>query len=112
MWEVAIAVVCNTCRALFSLQALTVSAFCRKRKIGALEQVQQNTKYQAGKVWCVPERLFAMFQEYTFLAIKAVTDLKLHLFRAKKRDIESGQLPPCEDCLLMHTRSVPLISWA
>jgi len=32
-----------------------------------------------------------------------VNELRYQLFRAKKGEVESGQLPPCEDCLLMHS---------
>ena len=31
-----------------------------------------------------------------------VNELRFRLFRAKKGEVESGQLPSCEDCLFMH----------
>lgn len=93
----------------------TVSAFDGKGKIGALKLVQQNKKYQdafiqLGEGWSVSDSLFAVLEEFTCClyartsAITAVNDLRFRLFRAKKGDIESGQLPPCKDCLLTHTR--------
>ena len=32
-----------------------------------------------------------------------VNELRYQLFHAKKGEVESGQLFPCEDCLLMHS---------
>lgn len=34
---------------------------------------------------------------------KRYRKLRYQLFHAKKGEVESGQLPPCEDCLLMHS---------
>ena len=57
------------------------------------------------------ERLFAVLEKFTCRlyartsAVTTVNDLRFQLFRAKKGDIESGQLPPCKDCILMHTPS-------
>ena len=50
-----------------------------------------------------------MLQEFTCKLYAArcpnatVNELRYQLFRAKKGEVESGQLPPCEDCLLMHS---------
>ena len=50
-----------------------------------------------------------MLQEFTckLYASKCTTnkvnELRYQLFRAKKGEVESGQLPPCEDCLHMHS---------
>ena len=83
--------------------------------ICALKLVQQNKKYQdaflqLGKGWSMSESLFAVLEQFICRlyahtsAITTVNDLHFQLFRDKKGDIESGQLPPCQDFLLMHTR--------
>ena len=76
--------------------------------------MQKNTKYQdaiteLGKEWSVPGDLFNVLEEFTCRLYAArcpnatVNELRNQLFRAKKGEVESGQLPPCEDCLLMHS---------
>ena len=76
--------------------------------------MQRNTKYQdaiteLGKEWSVPVDLFNALQEFTCKLYAArcpnatVNELRYQLFRAKKGEVESGQLPPCADCLLMHS---------
>lgn len=108
----------NTCFALPGLHSFTgcdtLSAFGGKGKIGVFKLVQKKTKYQVaftqlGKEWSVPGDLFNMLQEFTCKLYAArcpnatVNKLRYQLFRAKKGEVESGQLPPCEDCLLMHS---------
>ena len=88
----------------------TVSAFGGKGKISAFTLLQKNTKYQdaftqLGKEWSVPGDLFNVLQEFTckLYAARCPNTTVNELFCAKKREVESGQLPPCEDCLLMHS---------
>ena len=92
----------------------TVSAFGGKGKISAFKLMQKNTKYQdaftqLGKQGSMPRDLFNVLQEFTCKLYAArcrngtVNELRYQLFRAKKGEVESGQLPPCEDCLFMHS---------
>ena len=91
----------------------SVSAF--SGKVSTFRLLQKNKKYQEaftqlGKEWSVPESIFAVLQEFTCRLyasrslIATMNDLRFQLFRAKKGDVESGQLPPGKDCLLLHTR--------
>ena len=117
--KVACTVGHGTCCALPGMHSFTgcdsVSAFSGKGKVSAFKLLQKNKKYQEaftqlGKEWSVPESIFAVLQEFTCRLyasrspIATVNDLRFQLFRAKKGDVESGQLPPCKDCLLLHTR--------
>ncbi|XP_078353848.1 uncharacterized protein LOC144638526 [Oculina patagonica] len=116
--KVAAAVGHNMCSALPGMHAFTgcdtVSAFGGKGKISALKLVQKNRKYQdafsqLGKDWSMSSTLFSVLQEFTCKLYanrcpsNTVNDLRYQLFRAKKGEIESGQLPPCQDCLFMHS---------
>ena len=114
--KLAAAVGHNTCCALPGLHSFTgcdtVSAFWGKGKISAFQIMQKNMKYQdaftqLGKKWSVPRDLFNVLQEFTckLYATRCpnatINELRYQLFRAKKGEVESGQLPPCEDCLFM-----------
>lgn len=116
--KVAAAVGHNMCCALPGLHSFTgcdtVSAFGGKGKIHAFKLRQKNRKYQdaftqLGKEWSVPRDLFSVLQEFTCKLYAnrcpsaTVNELRYQLFRAKKGEIESGRLPPCEDCLFMHS---------
>lgn len=116
--KVAAAVGQNTCFALPALHSFTgfdtVSAFGGKGKISAFKLMQKNTKYQdaftqVGKEWSVPGDLFNVLQGFTCKLCAArcpnatINELRYQLFCAKKGEVESGHLPPCEDYLLMHS---------
>ena len=111
-------------RASHFLDCIRSQAFGGKGKISAFKLVQKKTKYQdaftqLGKEWSVPGDLFNMLQEFTCKLYAArcpnatVNKPRYQLFCAKKGEVESGQLPPCEDCLLVHSLgwSVAPCSW-
>ncbi len=64
---------------------------------------------QLGEQWSVSQELFTVLQEftcklyYTHTTATLVNDQRYQLFRAKKGDVQSGQLPPCADCLFLHS---------
>ena len=63
-----------------------------------------------GENWQLAPELFLMLQEFTCRIyasqspITQVNELQYQLFRLKRGDIESGQLPPCEDTLYLHAQ--------
>ena len=65
---------------------------------------------ELGKEWLLTDELFSKLEEFTCRLyanrsfIKDVNSMRYQLFRAKKGEIESGQLPPCEDCLTLHAK--------
>ena len=116
--KVAAAVGHDTCCALPGLHSFTrcdtVSAFGGNGKIIAFKLMQKNTRYQdsftqLGKERSGPRDLVNMLQEFTCklhatrFPNASVNELRYQLFRAKKGEVESGQLSPCEDCLFMHS---------
>ena len=91
----------------------TVSSFAGKEKTSAFKLMQKNRKYQdaftlLGKERQKPRDLSRLLQEFTckLYATRCpsatVNELRYQLFRAKKGEVESGQLPPFEDCLFLH----------
>ena len=62
-----------------------------------------------GKTWEVPPELFLILQEFTCRmyapqsSITQVNELRYQLFRLKKGNVESAQLPTCEDIFYLHT---------
>ncbi|CAM1318477.1 Uncharacterised protein r2_g2648 [Pycnogonum litorale] len=109
---------CGVCSALPGLHAWsgcdTVSALASQGKIKALKLVQANDLYlqaftDLGSSWNVPAEVFNSIQAFTCqlyaknTKIVGVNSLRYHMFCAKKGQIESGQLPPCEDSLMQHT---------
>ncbi|KAG0727761.1 hypothetical protein GWK47_033971 [Chionoecetes opilio] len=83
-------------------------------KIKALKLVQANDLYlqaftDLGSSWNVPTDVFNSIQAFTCqlyarnTKIVGANSLRYHMFCAKKGQIESGQLPPCEDSLMQHT---------
>ncbi|KAG0711428.1 hypothetical protein GWK47_020627 [Chionoecetes opilio] len=92
----------------------TVSALASQGKIKALKLVQANDLYlqaftDLGSSWNVPTDVFNSIQAFTCqlyagnTKIVGAISLRYHMFCAKKGQIESGQLPPCEDSLMQHT---------
>ena len=75
--------------------------------------VRTDTSYQEtfkglGQSWDLSEELFQRIEEFTSHMYAAnsstgeVNQLRYQLFCAKRGEVESSQLPPCRDCLLMH----------
>ena len=95
------------------LQVVTLSAFGGKGKLSALRLGQKNKKYQeafsqVGEEQSLSEKILKVLEEFacrlyaTSSPNVCVKDMRFKLFRAKKGDVEPGQLPPCKDCLNLH----------
>ena len=108
----------DVCRSLIGLHAWTgcdtVSSFAGQGKVKALALVQKENKFKVafgdlGREWRVTEELFDIIQEFTCrlycrnTSVSKVNALRYDIFQAKKGDVVSGQLPPCEDALRQHT---------
>ena len=109
----------NTCKALQGMHAFTgcdsVSAFSGRGKVSALKLVMKGGRLQKamaglGKTWTLSEELFTLLQEFTCKMYASqttlcnVNDLRYQLFRIKKGDVDSSQLPPCKDTLMLHAK--------
>ena len=107
----------SVCDSLIGMHAFTgcdtVSAFAGRGKMTTLKQVKMNKTYQdafheLGRSWEVSPELFEKLQEITchmYLPSTHTTEvnkLRYELFCARRGEVESSQLPPCEDCLFMH----------
>ncbi|KAG0716309.1 hypothetical protein GWK47_009996 [Chionoecetes opilio] len=107
----------SVCDSLIRMHAFTgcdtVSAFAGRGKMTALKQVKMDKTYQdafheLGRSWEVSPELFEKLQEITchmYLPSTHTTEvnkLRYELFCARRGEVESSQLPPCEDCLFMH----------
>ncbi len=115
--KVAATVDIDVCRALVGMHAYTgcdaVSEFAGKGKVKALKLLtsnkeHQNTFLKLGQEWDLSADLMDKLEAFTCLlyapkvSTTKVNDLRYNLFCAKKGEIESHQLPPCEDCLANH----------
>jgi len=91
----------------------TVSSFAGRGKMTILKQMKSNETYQEafselGRSWEVSTDLFQQLKEITchmYLPstnTREVNQLRYQLFCARRGEVESSQLPPCEDCLFMH----------
>ncbi len=109
----------DTCLALMGLHAWTgcdtVSALAGQGKIKALNIIPKHPKFRKafemlGKDWDLPQQVFCDIQEFACKLYcstprtSVVNELRYNMFRNRKGDVESGQLPPCEDTLKQHTR--------
>ncbi|KAL8624539.1 hypothetical protein ACOMHN_005841 [Nucella lapillus] len=109
----------SVCTALLGLHAYTgcdsVSPFAGKGKVAALKMLKSNENVQQafsdlGKDWELSGELFEKLEQFTckLYAPKqpttGVNELRYQLFCAKNGDIESHQLPPCQDCLWKHAQ--------
>ena len=85
-----------------------------KEKIKAWKILQQHPTYRQafislGASWYLTPEAFHKIQKFTCqlyskrTKITKVNDLHYQMFCAKNEDIESEQLPPCEDMLRQHT---------
>ena len=107
----------DTCAALIGMHSFTgcdsVSAFGGCGKVSAMKLVLKDktlrdTMCTLGQEWTLTNDLFLKLQQFTCLmyskktTVAEVNELRYQLFRAKTGAIESGQLPPCEDCLFLH----------
>ena len=105
------------CKCLPGLHAFTgcdsVSAFSGKGKLTALKLVKRRPAYQElfqqlGVEWELSNELFVRLQEFTCLMYSSnpgtrdVNVLRYRLFCARKGELESHQLPPCQDTLRKH----------
>jgi hypothetical protein len=107
----------DVCDALLGVHAFTgcdsVSAFGGRGKVAGLKIVSKDDELrkalaQLGENWILSAELFSLLQEFTCrlyasqTTIKNVNDLRYQIFRTKNGDVESSQLPPCEDSLKQH----------
>ena len=91
----------------------TVSAFAGRGKIGALKQMKcdeskQEVFSELGKSWDTSNDLLMKTERLTCqlyvptTQISEVNTLRYKMFCAKRAQVESSQLPPCQDCLYRH----------
>ena len=107
----------DVCDALIGMHAFTgcdtVSAFAGRGKMTTCKKMKTDKIYRAafselGRSWEVSENLFQNLQKITCHMYMAsaqtseVNKLRYQLFCAMRGEVESSQLPPCEDCLFMH----------
>ena len=105
--------------ALIGLHAFTgcdtVSAFVGRGKTAPLDRLRSSREFQEtfaslGATWDVSDELFAVLQHFTCLLYapssntRHVNELRYEMFLAKRGEVESSLLPPCEDSLLKHAR--------
>ena len=106
----------DKCQALVGLHAFTgcdtTSAFTGKGKIQPLKLLDtphlEEAMVNLGKDWKLSSDDFKLLEEFTcrmYLKksnITGVNELRHNIFRAKRGEVESGQLPPCQDALYQH----------
>ena len=91
----------------------TVQCICRPWQDECLEvnEVRENLQEafsELGRSWNVSPDLFEKLQEITgHMSVPAtytseVNKLRYQMFCARRGELESSQLPPCQDCLSMH----------
>ena len=89
----------------------TVSALANQKN-KSLENCAATSIYRQaslGSSWSLAPETFSLIQKFTCqlysknTKITKVNDLRYQVFCAKNGDVESGQLPPCEDTLRQHT---------
>ena len=89
---------------------VSVGAFSGKGKLTALKLGKQRPAYQElfqqlGVEWELSNELFVRLQEFTCLmyssnpGTKDVNVLRYRLFCARKGELKSHQLPPCQNTL-------------
>ena len=72
-------------------------------------QIYRQAFISLGSSWSLAPETFSLIQKFTcqlyskYTKITKVNDLRYQVFCAKNGDVESGQLPPCEDTLRQHT---------
>ena len=91
----------------------SVSTFAGRGKIGTLKLLKSGKIYQEafselGCSWDASAELFKKLQEITcriYVPSTSTTDvnsLQYQVFCVRRGEVESSQLPHCEDCLFMH----------
>ena len=108
----------ETCNSLIGLHAWTgcdtISSLSGQGKLKALKIILHNDKFRnvfssLGSQWEVSTENLSAIQEFTCqlykrnTKVKEVNELRYQMFLCKKGDVESSQLPPCEDALKQHT---------
>lgn len=109
----------HICKTLIGLHAFTgcdsVSAFAGKGKVRALNMVKDCQEAQAvfrkmGNNWNMTDSMLEDLEKFTChlycsnTPTNNINELRYHLFCLKKADIESHQLPPCQDTLRKHAQ--------
>ena len=106
----------GVCNALIGMHAYTgcdtVSAFAGRGKLAALKLIKsqhwQDVFHKLGQSWKLSTDLFRKLQAFTCklyapsTTTEDINTARYQLFCARHGELESSQLPPCEDCLLMH----------
>lgn len=112
------------CNSLIGLHSFTgcdsVSCFAGEEKVIALKLLKNdpaNQEFkQLGQCWDVSNELFEKLEQFTCemyagnksrsntIGTKRVNELLYQLFCAKRGEAESSRLPPCTDCLFLHTQ--------
>ena len=106
----------DVCKALIGLHAFTgcdtVSAFAGKGKAKAFQLLKSEDYVrvafnQLGQTWELPQDLFTELEKFTCQLYSSgttkVNEARYNLFCSKNGELESHQLPPCQDCLRKHT---------
>ena len=106
----------GVCKALIGLHAFTgcdtVSVFAGKGKVKALKLLKSEYYVrvafnQLGQTWELPPDLFIDPEKFTCQLYSSGTNnvnkARYNLFCSKNGQVESHQLPPCQDCLHKHT---------
>lgn len=93
----------------------SVNAFARKGKLAGLKMLKANKDVQQafndlGKDWELSHELFEKLEQLTCQlyapkqSTSGVNELRYQLYCANNGDIESHQLPPCQDCLMKQSQ--------
>ncbi len=106
----------DRCAALLGFHAFTgcdsVSAFAGQGKVGPLklldEQEFETAMKDLGSQWEIAPKTLEGLEKFVCRMysskskVSKVNELRYHIFKAKKGDVESGQLPPCNDTFVQH----------
>ena len=105
------------CSSMLGLHAFTgcdtVSAFSGRGKLAALNLLMTNAHFQdaftnLGEEWQLSDELLKVLEDFTcrlYVRQSEICDvnaMRYELFRVKDGNVESGQLPPCQNCLHLH----------
>lgn len=107
----------DVCSSLLGLHAFTgcdtVSAFSGRGKLAALKLLLTHDHFKdafakLGEEWQLTDEVLKVLEEFTcrlyvvHSEICHVNEMRYELFRVKDGQVESEQLPPCQDCLHLH----------
>lgn len=108
----------SVCRSLPGFHAFTgcdtVSAFAGRGKVAGYRIVKQNAEFQEmfqhlGMFWNMSDHLYHSLQKFTCAmycsnpGTSDINELRYRLFCLKRGDVDSNQLPPCNDTLHKHS---------